>query len=83
MSFLQDNQSATHLETNGKASARRRSCHVNVRHFFVTDQVVEGLPLTRCCPTDNLDSDCHTKPLQGKKFVEFHCRIMGFDEDRT
>jgi len=79
----QDNQSATHLETNGRASARRRLHHVNIRCFFVTNQVVKGLLSMRHCPTDNLDSDCHAKLLQGKKFVKFCCRIMGFDENGT
>ena len=62
--LLQDNQSAMRLETNGRASAGRRSRHMNVRCFFVTDQVDQGLLSTRCCPTDNLDSDCHTKPAR-------------------
>ena len=75
--LLQDNQSAIHLETNGRASAGKRLRHLNIRYFFVTDQVVKGLVSIRYCPTDDLDSDYHTKPLQGKKFYKFCCRIMG------
>jgi len=79
--LLQDNQSAICLETNGRASAGRRSRNMNIRYFFVTDQVVKGLLSIRYCPTDDMDSDYHTKPLQGKKFVKFRCRIMGFEDD--
>jgi hypothetical protein len=75
--LLQDNQSAIRLEENGRASAGKRSRHMNIRYFFVTDQVVKGLVSIRYCPTDEMDSDYHTKPLQGKKFHRFRCRIMG------
>ena len=49
--LLQDNQSAIHLETNGRASATKRSRHMNLKFFFVTDQVNQGLLLIRYCPT--------------------------------
>ena len=75
--LLQDNQSAIRLETNGRASAGKRSRHLNIRYFFVADQVTKGLISIRYCPTDDMDSDYHTKPLQGKKFKKFRCRIMG------
>ena len=73
----QDNQSAMRLETNGRASAGKRSRHLNIRYFFVTDQVEKGLISISYCPTDDMVSDYHTKPLQGKKFRQFRCRIMG------
>ena len=66
--LLQDNQSAIHLETNGRASASKRSRHMNIRYFFITDQVLKGLISIRYCPTDKMDSNYHTKPLQGRKY---------------
>ena len=81
--LLQDNQSAIRLETNGRASAGRRSRHLNIRHFFVTDQINKGLVSIRCCPTDEMDSDYHTKPVQGKKFQKLRSRIMGFPEEKA
>ena len=81
--LLQDNQSAIRLETNGRASAGKRSRHMNIRYFFVTDQVNKNLASISYCPTDDMDSDYHTKPLQGKKFHKFRARIMGFPEERT
>jgi hypothetical protein len=38
----QDNQSAILLEWNGHASSGRRTRHVNIRYFFVTDRVKNG-----------------------------------------
>ena len=37
--MFQDNKSAILLETNGKQSAGKRSRALNVRYFFLTDQV--------------------------------------------
>jgi hypothetical protein len=33
----QDNQSAILLEKNGRASSGKRTRHINIRYFFVTD----------------------------------------------
>jgi len=38
----QDNQSAILLEANGRASSRRRTRHINIRYFFVTDRIKQG-----------------------------------------
>ena len=38
----QDNRSAILLEKNGKASSSKRTRHINMQHFFVTDQVKKG-----------------------------------------
>ena len=78
--LLQDNQSAIKLESNGRASAGKRCCHTNIRYFFVTDVASKGLVTIQYCPTDEMDLDYHTKPLQGRKFNKFRCRIMGLPQ---
>jgi hypothetical protein len=40
--LYQDNKSAILLETNGKKSSRKRTRALNIRYFFLTDQVVKG-----------------------------------------
>ena len=75
--LLQDNQSSIRLETNGRASAGKRSRHINIRYFFTADQVKKGRVSIRYCPTDEMDADYFTKPLQGKKHNKFRRRIMG------
>ena len=37
--LLQDNQSSILLERNGKASSGKRTRHINIRYFFITDRV--------------------------------------------
>jgi len=40
--LFQDNKSSILLETNGRKSAGKRSRHINIQYFFVTDQVRRG-----------------------------------------
>ena len=35
----QDNKSAIILENNGKASRSKRTKHINIRYYFVTDHI--------------------------------------------
>ena len=40
--LYQDNKSAIFLETNGKKSSGKRTRALNIRYFFLTDQVEKG-----------------------------------------
>ena len=75
--LFQDNKSAILLETNGKRSAGKRSRALNVRYFFLTDQVEKGHLSIEYCPTDMMWGDYMTKPLQGEKFRYFRDLILG------
>ena len=75
--LFQDNNSAILLEKNGKASAGKRSRHLNVRYFFVKDIVDQGRLTIQHCPTLDMPADFMTKPLQGSKFLEFRNLILG------
>ena len=73
----QDNQSAILLETNGKKSSGKRTRALNIRYFFITDQVEKGIVQIMHCPTDHMIGDFMTKPLQGSKYQVFEREIMG------
>jgi hypothetical protein len=73
----QDNQSAMLLENNGKLSSSKRTRHLEIRFFFVTDNVKKKRIRIEYCPTDDMLGDFHTKPTQGSKFSRFRNRIMG------
>ena len=75
--LFQDNKSAILLENNGKRSAGKRSKVLNVRYFFLTDQVKKGNLSIEYCPTDLMWADFMTKPLQGEKFRKFRDEILG------
>ena len=74
--ILQDNESAIKLETNGQKSVGQRSRHIKIRYFFVADQVQKGNIKIKYCPTDDMEGDYLTKPLQGAKFIRFRNSIM-------
>ena len=75
--LYQDNKSAILLETNGRRSAGKRSRALNVRYFFLTDQVEKKNLSIEYCPTDEMWADYMTKPLQGEKFIKFRNEILG------
>jgi len=72
-----DNKSTILLANNRQSSAGKRSRAINVRFFFLTDQVEKGLVKIVYCPTDKMMADYHTKPLQGQKFIYFRDQLMG------
>jgi hypothetical protein len=73
----QDNKSAILLETNGKKSLGKQTRALNIRYFFITDQVEKGNAQIEHCGTDNMVGDFFTKPLQGEKFLRFRNDILG------
>ena len=55
--IFQDNKSTTLLKHNGKASSSRRTKHINVRYFFITDQIAKGEVRVEWCPTKEMVAD--------------------------
>ena len=79
----QDNQSAILLEKNGKLSSSKRTRHIEIRFFFVTDNVEQKRIRIEYCPTDDMLGDYFTKPIQGTKFRNFRRRVMGMSESAS
>jgi hypothetical protein len=75
--IFQDNKSAMLLERNGKTSSSKRTKHINVRYFFITDRISKGEVRVEWCPTKEMVADFLTKPLQGSAFRRFRDLIMG------
>jgi len=75
--IFQDNKSSILLERNGKLSSGKRTKHINVRYFFITDRISKGEVRVEWCPTGDMVADFMTKPLQGSTFKKFRDLIMG------
>jgi hypothetical protein len=75
--LYQDNKSSMLLEKNGKASSSKRTKHINIRYFFITDRINMNELSVVWCPTGNMIGDYATKPLQGAVFKKFRDFIMG------
>jgi len=80
VNVLQDSTSATLLEENGKMSSSKRTKHIQVRYYFITDQIAKKNITINHCPTKMMVADYFTKPLQGATFYEFRKIIMGIED---
>ena len=81
--LYQDNKSAIILEEKGKASSGKRTRALNIRYFFIHDQVNKGNLRVVYCPTKDMRADFFTKPLQGALFHEHRAFIMGHTPAET
>ena len=74
---FQENKSAILMEKNGKASSSKRTKHINIRFYFITDRTSKGEASVTWCPTGDVIGDFMTKPTQGALFRKFRDQIMG------
>ena len=74
--LYQDNKSAILLEEDGSKSSSKRTKHINIRYYFITDRVNSNKLEIKYCPTDDMLADFFSKPLQGKLFKKFWQVIM-------
>jgi hypothetical protein len=61
----QDNQSATLLEKNGRASSGKRTCLINICYFFVANQVESNEVKIQFCPTGEMIANFFTNFYKG------------------
>ena len=76
----QDNTSSILLERNGRSSSTKRTKHMNIQYFYVTEQVKKKAIHVTHCPTEEMVGDFFMKPLQGSLFIKMHNYIMGNEE---
>ena len=77
--IYQDNKSAILLEKNGWASSSKRTRHIDIRYYFITDRIAQGETRVEYCPTAEMVADFFTKPLQGAAFATFRDFILNVD----
>ena len=75
--ILQDNKSSVLLENNGKASSGKRTQHMNIRFFNITNRVEKKEDKIMWVPREDMVADYLTKALQGAEFCRFRDLIMG------
>ena len=72
----QDNNSAILLEKNGKGSSSKRTRHINIRFFFITDRINAGELSIKECGTKDMVADLFTKPIQGAQFIKLRNIVL-------
>ena len=65
------------MEKNGKASSSKRTKHINIQYYFVTDRIKNKELSVEWRPTGDMTADFMTKPNQGSLFKNFRDQIMG------
>ena len=78
--MFEDNTSAMQLMNNGKASSTKRTRHINIRYFLITNRIFTGEITVQYCPTGDMVADFFTKPLQGSLFRKFRNTILGVSD---
>ena len=76
ITVLQDNQSTIKLHENGRWSSHKCTRHLNIKYFFMKDQIEQGHFKVQYHPTDKMNSDLLTKPVQGEQAQVLHADIM-------
>jgi hypothetical protein len=79
--ILQDNESAILLEKNGRQSSTKRTRHLEIRYFFVTDNVNRKRITIEHCPTGDMTGDYFTKPVQGSLFKKHVKTILNLGDE--
>jgi hypothetical protein len=74
-----DNKSAILLEENSRSSSSKRTRHIDIQYFFLTNQIAENEVSVEYCPTGDLFSDFFTKPLQEALFRKLCNLVMNID----
>ena len=72
----QDNTSEIQLERNGWKSSSKRTKHINIQYFYITDRLKAGdIHIIIYKPTGDMERDYLIKALQGKLF-HTHCKTL-------
>ena len=75
---LQDIQSTMLLVRNGQQSSGKATRHIDVRYYFIKDQIDQKLMRLEYCPTDIMVTDVLTKPLQGTQFRCLRALLLNY-----
>ena len=79
--IYQYNQSAIKLENNGRQSSSKRTRHINIRYYFITDRIMKQEVYVEFCPTLDMIGGYFKIVLQGSQFRRFRSIIIGILED--
>ena len=69
------------MEKNRKKSSTKNTKRINVRYYFIKDQVETGGVGIKHFPTEEILVDHFTKPLEGAVFRKFREEIMNVPHD--
>ena len=62
ITIYQDNKSVILLKRNGKMSIQKRTKHIKMKYYFITDRIQHGEVKVEHMPTDQMWIGVNTKP---------------------
>ena len=74
---FQDNISTINLINNGAGNSKK-SRHIDIRYFFVTDRLKQVHLRVKHLGTSDMIADILTKPLTGAIFVKLRDLLLGY-----
>jgi hypothetical protein len=77
--IFEDNMSTIHLVNNGRSNSPSTR-HIAVRYFFLKSRLESGEASIEHCPTEHMEADVLTKPLQGSLYNRLAACINGISE---
>ena len=77
--IYQDNQSTMLLVNNVRHSSGKKTRHIEIQYYFITDHVKCKNILLEYCPTETMISEFFMKPLQDSQFRKFRDFILNVD----
>lgn len=78
--IYQDNKASILLEGNGKMFSSKRTSHINISYFFITNKVRNKEVDIECMLTEEITANYFTKPLQGILLCKIQNQIKGINE---
>ncbi len=66
-----------------QVAVSKRTHHINIRYFFITDRVKNNELQIEYCPTEDMVADFLMKPLQDKLFYKLHKIIMNESQNES
>ena len=76
ITVLQDNQSAIKPHENGRWISHKLTRHLNIKYFFMKDQIEQGHFKVQYHPTNKMNLDLLPKPIQGEQAQVLRANIM-------
>jgi len=69
------------MAKGGRRTCGKRTRSIDIRYFYITERINDGLIVMSYCPTKEMVSDYLSKPTQGSLFRLRRNTIMGISSD--
>ena len=61
--LYQNNQPAIKLKINSRKSCSKKTCHMEIRYFYIKNFINKGIVIVKHCATKKMLANYFTKPL--------------------